>query len=60
MAEPENKLKPTELVENLIQEHGLDHAISIAMANVDMANKADDFYLLSIWREVRSLLRKRH
>jgi hypothetical protein len=48
---------PKEIADYLIQEHGRDEAIEVAMQGVAKANASGDNYSLSIWREVRSLLK---
>lgn len=48
---------PKRIADDLIHEHGLDGAIQEAVEGVAVANKIGDFYSLSIWREVRTLLR---
>ena len=60
MAEPKlaGNDNPEEISAYLIQEHGLEKAIEIAMNGVAKANSAGDLYSLSIWREVRSFLRR--
>ncbi len=47
---------PKEIADYLIQEHGIEKAIEIAKDGVAKANASTDYYSLSIWREVRSLL----
>ena len=46
---------PKEIADYLIQEHGLDDAIEVAMEGT--ATAADN-YALSIWREVKRILRE--
>jgi hypothetical protein len=48
---------PKEIASYLIQEHGVDGAIQEAMEGVAAANKIGGFYSLSVWREIRTLLR---
>ena len=48
---------PKEIASYLIQEHGVDGAIQEVMEGVAAANKIGDFYSLSVWREIRTLLR---
>ena len=48
-----------EIAKYLIEEVGLDHALEIAMEEITRANEEREYYLLSIWREVRSDLRDR-
>ena len=48
------KENPQEIADYLIQEHGLDKAIEVA---VEGAATAMDNYSLSVWREVKMILR---
>ena len=45
---------PNEIADGLIEQHGLDGAIQVAMGNTAAA---DDNYVLSVWREVKAILR---
>jgi hypothetical protein len=45
---------PNKFAEYLIEQHGLDGAIKVAMEN---AATAGDNYALSVWREVKAILR---
>jgi len=45
---------PNEIAEYLIEQHGLDGAIKVAL---DSAATAGDNYALSVWREVKAILR---
>ncbi len=45
-----------EIADNLIEQHGLDGAIKAAM---EYTATAGDNYTLSVWREVKTILRKR-
>jgi hypothetical protein len=47
---------PNEIAEYLIEQHDLDGAIKVAMEN---AATAADNYALSVWREVKQVLRDR-
>ena len=47
---------PKEIADYLVQEHGKEKAIEIAKDSVAKANTTTDYYSLSIWRQVRSLL----
>ena len=57
-AKSEVSENPNQIARNLISEHGVDKAVGYAMDGVANANAAGDNYLLSIWREVRRLLRE--
>jgi hypothetical protein len=50
---------PQRIAEYLVSEHGLDGALAAARDGVMGAQQAGDFYRLSIWREVRRVLRDR-
>ena len=49
-----------EIAEFLIEEEGLDRAIEIAFDGVTRANEQREYFVLSIWREVKINLLKRH
>ena len=48
---------PLEIVRFLVRENGLDRARQIAMEGTTTANLDGDFYRLSVWREVKHVLR---
>lgn len=48
---------PIEIVKFLVKENGLDRARQIAMEGTTVANLEGNFYRLSIWREVKHVLR---
>ena len=48
---------PLEIVRFLIRENGLDRARQIAMEGTTAANQECNFYRLSVWREVKHVLR---
>ncbi|MEK9673910.1 MAG: hypothetical protein VW268_15640 [Rhodospirillaceae bacterium] len=48
---------PKEIATYLIQEYGLDAALQAAVKGTTMAHIEDDNYSLSIWREVKVILR---
>lgn len=50
---------PREIASYLIQEYGLDGAIAAATREIIAAQEPGAYYGLSIWREVRSVLRAR-
>ena len=58
MSEP-MRHDPAKIVNEMVQEHGLDRAIEIATEGIVTAQQNGDLYALSICREVRSLLRTR-
>ncbi len=47
---------PNEIADYLIEQHGIDGALSVAMKK---AAAATDNYDLSVWREVKSLLKNK-
>ncbi len=47
---------PNEIAEYLIVQHGLDGAITVAL---ESAATAKDNYVLSVWREVKRVLKER-
>jgi uncharacterized protein len=53
-----DKDDPNEIAAYLVQENGLGRAIEISTSGVGNASAAGDNYSLSIWREVRVVLRK--
>lgn len=48
---------PKEIAAYLIQEYGLDGALDAAVKGTTMAHTEGDNYSLSIWREVKAILR---
>jgi len=50
---------PTEIATFLIAEEGLDSALLVAYDGIERANELQEYYLLSIWREVRALLQEK-
>jgi hypothetical protein len=48
---------PLEIVRFLVRINGLDRAREIAMEGTTSANQEGNFYRLSIWREVKHVLR---
>ena len=50
---------PHEIVKTLIRENGLDRALQIALEGTAAANERGDNYELSVWREVKRVLRDR-
>ena len=51
---------PKEIADYLVQEHGFEKATAVARDGISTANDIEDNYALSIWREVRVILEKRH
>ena len=47
---------PAEIADYLIEQHGLDGALRVAM---ERTASATDNYDLSVWREVKSILKER-
>jgi len=50
---------PSDIAKYLIQENGLDSAIQAASNGIMKSQKDGDNYALSVWREVRALLRNK-
>lgn len=50
---------PLEIATFLIAEEGLDHALQVAYDGIERANEFQEYYLLSIWREVRGHLQQK-
>jgi hypothetical protein len=48
---------PNQIITYLIEEHGIDGAIEQVRKGVSEAHATGDNYRLSVWREVRRLLR---
>ena len=48
---------PKEIAAILIAENGADHAHDIALAEITRANQSCDYYSLSVWREIRNIVR---
>jgi hypothetical protein len=49
----------TELADNLINEHGIEDAVEVVRSYTEEAKSTGDNYRLSVWREVRAVLRNR-
>lgn len=50
---------PHTIAEHLIQEHGVGGALDRVTEGIAAAQERGDNYTLSIWREVRRMLRER-
>ena len=48
---------PKEIAAILIEENGADDAHDIALAEITRANQTCDYYRLSVWREIRGIVR---
>ena len=48
---------PKEIAMFLVRDNGLDRARQIAVEGTTNANEQGDFYRLSVWREVKRILR---
>ena len=54
------KDNPQEIIEYLIAEHGsAEAALNTAVEGAVEALKADDLYALSVWRDVKRILREK-
>ncbi|MEQ8228613.1 MAG: hypothetical protein RIA64_11060 [Rhodospirillales bacterium] len=49
---------PKDIAEYLIQEHGLDGALAAAIEGAIVAQHNGDNYALSVWREIKAVIRK--
>ena len=49
---------PVETATSLVRENGLKRALEIAVQGTATATSEGNFYDLSVWREVKSILRK--
>jgi hypothetical protein len=50
---------PEEIADHLVNEHGLDGALSVVDEGKLDAGSNGDNYALSVWREVKVILQKR-
>ena len=51
--------EPKKIANFLIREHGIGHAMDKAVEGTSTANRQGDNYGLSVWREVKRILRER-
>ncbi len=51
--------EPKKIANFLIREHGIGRAMDKAMEGTATANRQGDNYSLSVWREVKRILRER-
>jgi hypothetical protein len=51
--------KPNKIAQDLLDKYGVNKAVGFAMGGVANAITTNDNYSLSIWREVRRLLREK-
>ena len=51
---------PSDIADYLIQENGIDEAIQAASDGVMKAQQESDNYALSVWREVKTILRNKN
>jgi hypothetical protein len=49
---------PKEIAKDLIEEHGFDGALTEAIEGAMDAQRAGDNYSLSVWREIKAVIRK--
>ncbi len=56
---PDLRDDPTAIAEQLVQEHGLERALDRATEGTAAAQDQGDNYALSVWRDVKKLLRER-
>ncbi len=50
---------PQAIAEHPVQEHGLERALDLAPEGTTAAHERGDNYGLSVWREVKRILRER-
>jgi len=50
---------PIKIAEYLVEEHGYERALKTAQEGAAAAQDAGDNYELSVWREVKRVLRER-
>ncbi len=55
---PDLRDDPSAIAEHLVQEHGLEGALVLATEGTTAAQERDDNYGLSVWRDVKRLLRE--
>lgn len=48
---------PLEMATSLVRENGLDRARQIALEGTTSANEQGNFYRLSVWREIKRILK---
>ena len=56
---PDLRDDPQAIAEQLVQEHGLERALDRATEGTTAARERGDNYGLSVWRDVKRLLRER-
>ncbi len=56
---PDQRDDPSVIAEHLVQEHGLERALDRATEGTTAAREQGDNYGLSVWREVKRILRER-
>ncbi len=56
---PDLRDDPSAIAEHLVQEHGLERALDRATQGTTAAQEQGDNYGLSVWRDVKRLLRER-
>ncbi len=55
--DPSSSNDPKEIAMTVVRNNGLDRARQIAVEGTTAANEQGDFYRLSVWREVKRILR---
>jgi hypothetical protein len=48
---------PSQIANHLIEQHGVDGALETVRAGIEASHANGDNYRLSVWREVRRILR---
>ena len=50
---------PSQTAKSLLEEHGKDRALKVVSDGIEDAHKKNDFYALSVWREVKVILQNK-
>ena len=50
---------PPQIAKSLLEEHGKDRALKVVSDGIEDAHKKSDNYALSVWREVKAILRSK-
>jgi hypothetical protein len=48
---------PSQIADHLIEDHGVEGALEMVRDGIELAHDIGDNYRLSVWREVRQVLR---
>ena len=50
---------PSQTARSLLKEHGKDRALKVVSDGIEDAHKKSDNYALSVWREVKTILKSK-